>query len=90
MNCGMSAFGTKRTWASALQMSAIGGKADMTVATKVAAMAATRDQMVHAFLRDVLPATIPPILEYIDEEERRENAVAATDRTKVPLRETIQ
>ena len=74
-------------------MSAIGGKADMTVATKVAAMAASRDQMVHAFLRDMLPATIPPILEYIDErvaEERRENAVAATDRTKVPLRETIQ
>ena len=65
----------------------------MTVATKVAAMAASRDQMVHAFLRDMLPATIPPILEYIDErvaEERRENAVAATDRTKVPLRETIQ
>ena len=89
----MSAIGTKRTWASALQMSAIGGKADMTVATKVAAMAASRDQMVHAFLRDMLPATIPPILEYIDErvaEERRENAVAATDRTKVPLRETIQ
>jgi hypothetical protein len=26
----MSAFGIKRTWASALQMSAFGGKADMT------------------------------------------------------------
>jgi len=25
----MSAIGTKRTWASALQMSAFGGKADM-------------------------------------------------------------
>ena len=67
----------------------------MTVATKVAALAASRDQMVHAFLRDMLPAAIPPILEYIDErvaEERRENAVAATDRTKaeLPPRATIQ
>ena len=29
----MSAFGTKRTWACALQMSAIGGKADMLYCT---------------------------------------------------------
>src|SRR6185437_7208554 len=29
----MSAFGTKRTWACALQMSAIGGKADMPFCT---------------------------------------------------------
>ena len=27
--CAMSAFGTKRTWANALQMSAFGGKADI-------------------------------------------------------------
>jgi hypothetical protein len=27
----MSAIGTKRTWASALQMSAFGGKADITI-----------------------------------------------------------
>jgi hypothetical protein len=33
MNGGMSAIGTKRTWACALQMSSIGGKADMTVCT---------------------------------------------------------
>jgi hypothetical protein len=31
MNGRMSAIGTKRTWASALQMSAFGGKADMPV-----------------------------------------------------------
>src|SRR5262245_22508405 len=30
----MSAFGPKRTWASALQMSAFGGKADMTLTSK--------------------------------------------------------
>jgi hypothetical protein len=30
MNGAMSAFGTKRTCASALQMSAFGGKGDMT------------------------------------------------------------
>ena len=33
MNGGMSAIGTKRTWACALQMSAIGGKADMPFCT---------------------------------------------------------
>ena len=35
MNGGMSAFGTKRTWACALQMSAIGGKADIGAKGKV-------------------------------------------------------
>ena len=30
----MSAFGTKRTWASALHMSAFGGKADMAIALR--------------------------------------------------------
>jgi hypothetical protein len=30
----MSAFGPKRTWAVALQMSAFGGKADMTIAPR--------------------------------------------------------
>ena len=30
----MSAFGTKQTWACALQMSAIGGKADMEIAVR--------------------------------------------------------
>jgi hypothetical protein len=29
--CGMSAFGPKQTWRIALHMSALGGKADMTV-----------------------------------------------------------
>ena len=33
MNGEMSAFGTKRTWPSALHMSAIRGKADMTLVT---------------------------------------------------------
>ena len=35
MNVGMSAFGTKRTWASALRMSAFGGKADMSTAHNI-------------------------------------------------------
>ena len=30
----MSAFGTKQTWGIALQMSAFGGKADMTIALR--------------------------------------------------------
>jgi hypothetical protein len=32
MNIGMSAIGTKQTWASALHMSAFGGKADIRLA----------------------------------------------------------
>ena len=31
MNAAMSAIGTKQTWACALQMSAIGGKADIVL-----------------------------------------------------------
>ena len=31
MNSEMSAYGTKRTWAIALHMSAIGGKADIKI-----------------------------------------------------------
>ena len=34
MRLAMSAFGTKRTWACALQMSAIGGKADIVPASQ--------------------------------------------------------
>ena len=34
MNDGMSAIGTKRTSASALQMSAFGGKADIAIALR--------------------------------------------------------
>ena len=33
MTQAMSAIGTKRTWASALHMSAFGGRADMTYCT---------------------------------------------------------
>jgi hypothetical protein len=34
MNGGMSAIGTKQTWAGALLMSAFGGKADMPIALR--------------------------------------------------------
>ena len=37
MNGGMSAIGTKRTWAIALHMSAFGGKADIAICMQMSA-----------------------------------------------------